>query len=437
MYIAVITDIHCHLTTNTLENDLMKNKTTPLLARSLFIASVATVALIPTIQPVFAKTMVVNQTMQEPTTMNSIKQIAQQNPKIEVVFVLDTTGSMSGLIQAAKEKIWSIASTLATGQASNKNTPDIKMGLVAYRDRGDAYITKTTPLSTDLDSMYSTLMDYKAGGGGDSPESVNKGLYDAVHKMLWSQDESTYKVIFLIGDAPAHMDYHNDVKYPTTIAKALNKGIIINAIQSGQNRKTTTNWQQIATLGQGDYFQVDNSGNAVAIATPFDKKLAELSVELDNTRVYYGNKRVQLKQRKKVAASNKLHSESSVKSLARRAAYNTSASGKSNFLGEGELVDAISSGATSLAHIDKNELPKAMQAMKPEAQKQYVLGKAKKRKALKKHIRQLTEKRDSFLKKEVAKTGADKNSFDAQIFGAIREQAAKKGLLYDEADAKY
>lgn len=411
---------------------VMKNKKPSLLAKSLFIATVATATFIPGTQQAFAKKMVANHSIQEPT-IDSVKQIANQHPKIEVVFVLDTTGSMSGLIQAAKEKIWSIASTMASAQ----NSPDIKMGLVAYRDRGDAYITKTTPLSTDLDSMYSTLMDFKARGGGDGPESVNKGLYDAVHKMLWSQDKNTYKVIFLIGDAPAHMDYQDDVKFPTTIAKALKKGIVINAIQSGQNRKTTTNWQQIATLGQGDYFQVDDSGNAVAIATPFDKKLAELSVELDNTRVYYGNKQIKIKQRRKVAASDKLHSESSVKSLARRAAYNTSASGKKNFLGEGELVDAISSGATSLASINKNELPKAMQAMKPEAQQKYVLGKAKERKELKKHIRKLTEKRDSFLKKEVAKTGADKNSFDAQIFGAIREQAAKKGLVYEKGDAKY
>lgn len=410
----------------------MKNKKTSLLAKSLLVASVTTVALIPSTQQAFAKKMVASPSLQE-ATIDNAKQIANQHPKIEVVFVLDTTGSMSGLIQAAKEKIWSIASTMASAQ----NSPDIKMGLVAYRDRGDAYITKTTPLSTDLDSMYSTLMDYRARGGGDGPESVNKGLYDAVHKMLWSHDKNTYKVIFLIGDAPAHMDYQDDVKYPTTIAKALKKGIVINAIQSGKNRKTTTNWQQIAILGQGNYFQVDNSGNAVAIATPFDKELAELSEDLDNTRVYYGNKNTKIKQRRKVAASNKLHIKSSQKSLARRAAYNSSASGKSNFLGEGELVDAISSGTTSLATIDKNELPKVMQTMKPKAQEEYVLEKAKKRKEIKKHIKQLAEKRDEFLKKEVARTGADKDSLDAKIFAAIREQASKKGLLYSEDGAKY
>ena len=34
------------------------------------------------------------------------QQLVVQRPKIDVVFVLDTTGSMSGLIQTAKEKIW-------------------------------------------------------------------------------------------------------------------------------------------------------------------------------------------------------------------------------------------------------------------------------------------------------------------------------------------
>ena len=105
-------------------------------------------------------------------------------PKIEVVFVLDTTGSMSELIQAAKDKIWSIASTMVAAEPA----PEIRVGLVAYRDRGDAYVTKVVDLSSDLDSMYATLIDFQAEGGGDGPESVNQALYDAIHKISWSQD---------------------------------------------------------------------------------------------------------------------------------------------------------------------------------------------------------------------------------------------------------
>ena len=99
---------------------------------------------------------------------------ASERPKIEVVFVLDTTSSMSGLIDAAKEKIWSIASTMA----SANQAPDIHMGLVAFRDRGDAYVTQVVDLSQDLDSMYAKLIDFQAEGGGDGPESVNQALYE-------------------------------------------------------------------------------------------------------------------------------------------------------------------------------------------------------------------------------------------------------------------
>ena len=59
-------------------------------------------------------------------------------PRIEVCFVLDTTGSMGGLIEGAKQKIWSIANEMI----SAKPTPELRLGLVAYRDRGDEYVTQ-------------------------------------------------------------------------------------------------------------------------------------------------------------------------------------------------------------------------------------------------------------------------------------------------------
>ena len=361
-----------------------------------------------------------------------VKQALTQ-PKIEVVFVLDTTGSMSGLIKAAKEKIWSIASTMAQA----KTAPEIKMGLVAYRDRGDQYVTKLTDLSSDLDSMYAKLMDFRAAGGGDTPESVNQALYEAVHKMSWSQDEDTYKVVFLVGDAPAHMDYQDDVKYPDTIHIAGHKGIIVNAIQSGNNRSATKNWQHIAALGQGNYFQVEQSGNAVAIATPYDDDLAELSGKMDNTRLYYGTVQEKRRQEDKMAAGSKLKLGSSIASQARRAAYNASSSGKSNFLGEKELVDEVVSGAVSLSSLPSAELPEELKAMKPVERETFVAKKAEERKRLHTQIKDLIKKRDAYLKQKVEAAGLDKDSLDVQIFDAIREQSAEKGLVYDKSDMKY
>ena len=167
--------------------------------------------------------------------------------RVEVVFVLDTTGSMGGLIHAAQEKIWSIAGTLAQAQQA----PEIAMGLVAYRDRGDAYVTRVVDLNRDLDSMYAKLMDFRAEGGGDGPEAVNEALEAAVERMSWSRDRDTYKVVFLVGDAPPHMDYQDDVKYPGIVAAAAAKGIVVNTIQCGSMADTVAPWRHIAALGPG------------------------------------------------------------------------------------------------------------------------------------------------------------------------------------------
>ncbi len=356
-----------------------------------------------------------------------------ERPKIEVVFVLDTTSSMSGLIEAAKEKIWSITNSMASSQ----NSPEVKMGLVAFRDRGDSYVTRTLDLSSDLDSIYATLMDFKAQGGGDGPESVNQAIYDAVHKISWSQNKNTYKVVFLVGDAPAHMDYQDDIKYPETLAVAIKKGIKINTIQSGQSSATMANWKQIASLGQGAYFQVGQSGDAIAISTPYDEQLATLSSELDDTKMYFGDAEEKVKQQSKVAASRKLHKVSSKQALARRAAFNTSSSGKDNFLGEGELVDAITSGKVGLADIDKDNLPKSIQAMAPAAQMEVIEEKNERRNKLRQDILELTGKRAEFLKEEVAKAGKKDGSLDDKIYQTVREQAKEKGLIYASDSASY
>ena len=403
------------------------------LAIGLFVATVATVAIFPAVQQAIATSKNFTETPPPANPMNTAQTTTSQHPQIEVVFVLDTTGSMGGLIAAAKEKIWSIASSMASAQ----NAPEIKIGLVAYRDRGDDYVTQTIDLSSDLDSMYAKLMDFQAAGGGDGPESVNQALDDAVNKLSWSQNPNTYKVIFLVGDAPPHMDYQDDVKYPLTLALAKQKGIIVNAIQCGQDGSTTANWQQVASLGQGNFFQVEQSGNAVAIASPYDKKLAELSSKLDQTRLFYGNAAEKAKQADKIAATEKLHKQASSESQARRATFNATDSGKTNFLGENDLVDAVSSGRVKLSNLPKSALPETLQAMSPTAQEEFIGKTRMERSQLAAEIKQIAEQRNEYLREKVVAEGGKTDTLDAKLYGAIRSQAKDKGLIYDGAGAKY
>src|SRR5262245_34192003 len=76
---------------------------------------------------------------------------------LEMVFALDTTGSMGGLIEGAKQRIWGIVNEVM----QSESRPNVRIGLVAYRDRGDRYVTEVFPVTDNLDAVYTTLMDYR------------------------------------------------------------------------------------------------------------------------------------------------------------------------------------------------------------------------------------------------------------------------------------
>src|SRR5580765_6946975 len=271
-------------------------------------------------------------------TLGASSEAPQEKPKakplIEVCFVLDTTGSMTGLIEGAKQKIWSIANEMV----SAKPTPEIRIGLVAYRDRGDEYVTKDFDLTNDIDSIYAQLQLFHAAGGGDTPESVNEALDDAVSKMSWSTSKDVLKIIFLVGDAPPHMDYPDGPKYPQVCKEAMKRDLIINTVQCGTLGETTPIWKEIAELSEGSYAAIAQTGNMTAIATPMDAELAELNRKMGTTLVAYGSEGAY----RMVAAKQRAAEAAPASVAADRLAFNTTAGVAVQ--GEGELLEGLSSG---------------------------------------------------------------------------------------------
>lgn len=389
-----------------------------LLAVTLLAATVGTVAMYPTHQ----------QTANTPPPVV----IPAEKPVVEVVFALDTTGSMSGLIQGAKENIWSIARTMASAQP----TPEIRIGFVAYRDRGDQYVTQVVPLSSDLDQVYAKLMDFEAGGGGDTPEAVNAALDASINQIGWSQNPNAYKVVFLVGDAPAHMDYRGERQYPELVQQAQNQGIVVNTILCGNNTQAQQQWSHMASLNQGQFFRVGQHGNAVAITTPFDEKLGQLAKQLDNTRMFYGDEKDRKKAQRKIAASEKASAKSSPMAAAKRATFNASEEGKRSFLGEKELLEDIASGRVELDAVKPADLPEPLKNLNKKEQQALLEKKSQERQALQQKIRQLAEKRDSYIREEMDKRGDAEESLDYQIYNTIKDQAKSKGLNYSSSAPK-
>jgi hypothetical protein len=250
--------------------------------------------------------------------------------------------------------------------------------------------------------------------------------------MSWSQDQGAYKVVFLVGDAPPHMDYQDDVKYPRVVAAAAAKGIVVNTIQCGDLAETVAPWRQIAALGHGRYFTVEQAGSAVAIETPFDAQIATLAAELDSTRVYYGSAAQQQAAAAKVEATDRLTEEASIAARARRGAFNVSSAGAGNFLGERELVDDVASGRVDLAAVPPAELPAALAALPADERSAQLEQQAQKRDELKQQIAALAAERDTYIEARIEAAGGAAASLDQQIYEAVREQAEPHGLDYED-----
>jgi Mg-chelatase subunit ChlD len=395
----------------------------PLIATALLLLTAGAVLTHPRLDPAASTQPRLHETVDPLRVAASMR----QRPKMEVVFVLDTTGSMGGVIQAAKENIWSIASSMAQA----KPTPELSIGLVAFRDRGDDYVTRVIDLSTDLDSVYAQLMDFQAAGGGDHPEAVNQALHEAVHRIGWSEQQNAYRSIFLVGDAPPKI-YQDEMQYPEIVKAAMARGIVINSVQAGDDASTREHWSRIAQIAGGAYFQVAQSGGAVAVTTPFDARIAELARELDGSRMFYGDRARQEAMAAKSDAAEKLHVVASPAAQAKRASFNATEAGRTNLLGDSELVDAVRSGRVKLAEIAAEHLPPSVAALPAEAREQHVVQVAERRREITAEIARLSKERQAHISATVA-DDAHGESLDHQLFETVKAQAAAKGLSYDAA----
>ncbi len=348
------------------------------------------------------------------------KPAAESKPHIEVCFVLDTTSSMTGLIEGAKGKIWSIANQFIAA----KPAPDLKFGLVAFRDKGDEYVVRTHALTDDIDAVYAKLREFRAEGGGDMPESVNEGLDAAVREMKWSKDERTLKIIFLVGDAPPHMDYPQGPKYQDTCREALRRGIVINTVQCGNIAETTPFWKDIAKLGEGEYLAIAQDGGMTVSSTPVDEKLAELNRRLGATLVPYGDD----KDRAAVRSKQALAEAAPAAAVSDRLSFNA-ATGKT-VQGGGELLDELAAGRIKPGEVDAAKLPAEI-AKLPAEERQTRLDALKKERAeVQNEITQLTQERAAFIAKEQSRLAAEgkADAFDAKIGDTLRAQSKKHGI---------
>ena len=353
----------------------------------------------------------------------------EARPKIQMAILLDTSGSMDGLINQARTQLWKIVNELATARQNGK-TPLLEVALYEYGKssipQAQGYLRKIVPLTDDLDKVSEELFALKTNGGSEYCGLV---IQRAVRELKWSNSEKDLKIIFIAGNEPFSQ---GPVDYKQACAEAIKRGITVNTIHCGPEQVgIRTGWKHGAQLADGVFTNINQNRQVAAVTTPYDKKLTELSSRINRTYVAFGKAEDRKRLARRQIAQDKNAAAAAPAAAAARAefkgkdAYNNSA---------WDLIDAINRGKVKLKDIKTDLLPRDMQKMTLTERKAYLKKKAAEREEIRRQIKTLSEQRRKYSA-EYRKKQAEKQkgaALDEAVLKTIRTQAGKKNFRFEQ-----
>jgi hypothetical protein len=349
---------------------------------------------------------------------------AKEKPLIQLAILLDTSGSMQGLIEQAKTQLWQIVNTMATAKRDGA-VPRLEVALYEYGKSSipapEGYLRQIVPLSEDLDKISEELFKLRTNGGY---EYCGQVIQAAVDGLGWSPQNNDYKVIFIAGNEPFTQ---GKVDYRQSCKTSISKGIIVNTIFCGNaDEGIRTQWKDGADLADGRYMNIDHNKKIVHISAPQDKEIVRLGQELNKTYVAYGKGGIAKKERQARQDQNAMAAGEAV--MAQRAV--TKASKQYRNVGW-DLVDAEKEGKVKVEELEEDELPEEMKKMSPKERKAYVEKQKKKREEIQAQISQLKKDREKYVA-EKRKEMSDDDTLDAVMVKAIKDQASQKKFKFEK-----
>ena len=189
-----------------------------------------------------------------PPTNRSDTDQPVNSQQIDIVFVLDATGSMDSELNTLKAGLDEISVQLSR----LPGTIAIRYGLVVYRDGAKSSSTQLFALTDSWPAFTQNITAVTALGGGDYAEDLSNGYYQAVTGMAWNPEAN--KLIILLGDAPPHQDSENEALLNEALAVAAAQGIKTFTVGSdGLNAAGITIYQEIAQTQNGRFLFISET----------------------------------------------------------------------------------------------------------------------------------------------------------------------------------
>ncbi|MGH7201320.1 MAG: vWA domain-containing protein, partial [Planctomycetaceae bacterium] len=328
----------------------------------------------------------------------------------------------------ARTQLWKIVNELATARQAGQ-LPDLELALYEYGKSSlpasEGHLRMIVPFTDNLDKISEELFILETNGG----EEYCGHVIDAATKGLkWSASDGDLKLIFIAGNEPFTQ---GAVDYKTACAAAIQRGITVNTIYCGDRSEgISTGWEEGAKLADGSFMHIDQNQAVAAITTPYDRKLAELSGEVNETYLFFG-----AAEKRETLSRRQLAQDTAAESLALSAGAERAqfkASGGYGF-SDSDLIDALREKTVELEDLKDEQLPKELQGKSLEEKQAVLKEKSQEREKIQNEIRKLSEQRKKYIaEKQREQTKSDVNTLDDAIIQAIRTQAQRKRFTFEE-----
>lgn len=345
-----------------------------------------------------------------------------EQPKIQIAILLDSSNSMDGLIDQAKNQLWHIVNTL-TDVRKNGKIPQLEVALYEYGNdslpASEGYVRQLTGFTSDLDKISEKLFEIRTNGG---EEYVGWVIQSAMRQLGWNEDKENFRVIFVAGNEPFNQ---GNIDYSRSIRIANQEDTIVNTIYCGQAENEERRlWADGAYLGKGSNFNINQNQVIPFIESPYDSELQDLNNRLNQTYIPYGSEGVEGQTRQLEQDAN-----SGLNIATRGASKVTEYYQNSTW----DLVDALDTNTVSLDDLSASALPPEMQGMTLEQREDYINQKKAEREQIQERIRQLSQQRETYVQQKLKDLHQnDGDTLDSAIIQALRQQLKAKGFDLQE-----
>ena len=210
--------------------------------------------------------------------------IKDGRPLVQIALLLDTSGSMDGLLEQAKVQLWDIVNELAAYRRGGKH-PRLEVALYEYGNDGiskwSGHIRQVTPLTNDLDRVSSELFKLRTNGGS---EYCGMAIGTAIEGLNWSIERKRS------GCCTSRVTSHlHRVRFRFALQSKRRRQKTLSSIQFTAGSRASRGYivDSGAELADGSFMPIDHNRRVVDIRTPYDEKIQSLGVALNGTYVSF------------------------------------------------------------------------------------------------------------------------------------------------------